>query len=150
MLAAGGREYGETPRVKGAPMIQALELARERSALIVEVARLRRQLDDLINAAAEDQRDDSLVAAGHARAVSAVGDTSQLLVVLPRSFGASSDAPSDDPLIRTSTAELIVDRRVAERRTGSGLRPSRERRTRQRRSHQLPLLAAVVWSSRLT
>jgi hypothetical protein len=130
-------------------MIQALELAREKSALILEVARLRRRLDELVNAAAEEQGDDSLVAAAHARAVSAVYDAAWLLVVLPRSVGALSDAPSADRLIRTSTAELIVDRRVAERRTSSGMHPSRERRTQQRRSHQLPLLAAVVWSSRL-
>jgi hypothetical protein len=130
-------------------MIQTLELAREKSALILEVARLRRQLDDLINAAAEEQGDDSLVAAPHARVVSAVCDIPRLLVVLPRSFGALSDASSADRPIRTSTAELIVDRRVAERRTSSRMRPSRERRTHQRRSYQLPLLAAVVWSSRL-
>jgi hypothetical protein len=132
-------------------MIQALELAREKSALILEVARLRRQLDELVNAAVDEQGNDSLVAAAHARAVSAVCDAPWLLVVLPRSFGALSDAPSADRLIRTSIAELIVDRRVVERRTSSGTatRPSRERRTHQRRSHQLPLLAAVVWSSRL-
>ena len=131
-------------------MIQALELAREKSALIVEVAHLRRQLDELINAAAEERGDESLVAAAHARAVSAACDAPRLLVLLPRSFGASSDASSADQLNRTSTAELIVDRRVAERRTSTGIRPSHERRAHQRRSHQLPLLAAIVWSSGLT
>jgi hypothetical protein len=117
---------------------------------VLEVARLRLQLDELVNAAAEEQGDDSPVAGAHARAVSAVSDAPWLLVVLPRSLGALSDVPSADRLIRTSTAELIVDRRVVERRTSSGMptRPSRERRTYQRRSHQLPLLAAVVWSSR--
>jgi hypothetical protein len=131
-------------------MIQALELAREKSALIVEIARLRHQLDELINTAAEEGGDESLLAAAHARAVSAACDGPRLLVLLPRSFDGLSAISSADRLNLTTTAELIVDRRVAERRTSTGTRPSHERRVHQRRSHQLPLLAAVVWSSRLT
>jgi hypothetical protein len=131
-------------------MIQALELAREKSALIVEIARLRRQLDELINAAAEERGDESLLAAAHARALSAACDAPRLLMVLPRPVGGLSAASLADRLNRTTTAELIVDRRVAERRTSTGIRPSHERRAHQRRSHQLPPLAAVAWSSRLT
>lgn len=130
-------------------MIQALDLAREKSALIVEVAHLRRQLSELTSAAAEGVGDDSPGAIAHARAVSAVCDATRLLVVLPRSFGAFSEAASADRPIGPSTAELIVDRRIAERRSRTGGRPSGERRTHERRSHQLPVLAAVVWSSRL-
>lgn len=131
-------------------MIQALELAREKSALIVEIARLRRQLDELINAAAEERGDESLLAAEHTRALSAACDAPRLLMVLPRPVGGLSAASLADRLNRTMAAELIVDRRVAERRTSTGIRLSHERRAHQRRSHQLPPLAAVVWSSRLT
>jgi hypothetical protein len=130
-------------------MLQALDLARENAALMREVAELRRQLGEFALAAtAELTWEVGVLSSAHPGAECASSDAVRLLVVLPRYCALRYDSPADRR-IKISDGEVIIDRRIAERRRREGACPSRERRGHERRSHHLQILGAVVWGFHL-
>jgi hypothetical protein len=125
-------------------MLQALDLAKENAALIHEVAQLRQQLGEFVPTAIPELTGMPGVLPSPHGAEYASDGAVRLVVVLPRYHALHYDSPAGRPT-KISEGEVIIDRRVVERRRGEGARHGKERRARERRSHQLQLLAAVVW-----
>ncbi len=144
MVASRASSACSRPALRGSsPMLQALDLARENAALTNEVARLRQQLEELIPIAPAELTNQTRIESSSQRAAEySSGDAVRLVVVLPRCDAVKRGWP-DGRRIGLSEGEVVIDRRVAERRRPGGVRASPERRRYERRSHYLPVVGAV-------
>ena len=125
-------------------MIQALDLARENAVLKDEVDRLRRTVARLV-------RDGEISPAGTLPdEVDLQGSTSpvadaRLVLVMPRCV-ASDRGTVTERLSATPRCEIIVDRRVRERRRGQVAPRVPERRRGERRASEGETPSALVVS----
>jgi hypothetical protein len=120
-------------------MLQTLDLARENAALKLEVARLRQEVARLAHA----RRLAPLAALRKGRPAQIdVGDDdprARLMLIVPRSQSNSSRWNGQDgdglpaPGSTRLRCDVIVDRRVTERRCGHANPPPLERRRSERR-----------------
>ena len=132
-------------------MIQTLDLARENAVLKDEVDRLRREMAQLARtneAAPADawaRHGSSEVEAASHGPIDDPEATARLVLIMPR-YRALDYGLFAGRFARVPDCEVVVDRRVIERRRGQAVRPPMERRRGERRRDGEDTAPALVVS----
>jgi len=129
-------------------MIQALDLARENAVLKDEIDRLRRKVASLARAGETSAAGVAAPSEGEGRAhgPSDSDEASPRLVVIMPRYGTEDYGRLADRFARVRDCEVIVDRRVAERRRRRARGPVVERRQSERRAAEGETSVALVVS----